>query len=323
MSESNTKTAVITAVLTGLFTVLAGMATYWLTTKEPELTFSVVGGPTLLGPSGAKRIFVVEVHNSGRKEISQTLIQLALKSGELSEVAMEASPGVKLSDEKSQRQFEIHADMLNPGDVVKVSFLTSLAQTDSEPKVVVRAPGVLAVAETKEKDGLFRKGKTSNLWALLASASAAVLSSLFLLLPRSRLARKLGVSPSSSSIDQSEVCAYVCGACKLYEEADRLRFGGGAVSYRGAADYLRHQAAKADPADRRRYEVALQALLLHKGISPNSLAAIRTAIGAISGSAFSDETFLQLRGQAILEGDDPVTWRDKVEIYAIDQAVES
>ena len=155
MSESTTKTAIITAILTGVFTVVAGFTTYWLTTKEPELTFSVVGGPTLVGITGTKRIFVVEVRNSGKKEIAKTLVQLALKGGALSEVASEARPGVKLTEEKTQHQVDIHADSLNTGDFVKVSFLTSHVSPDAEPKVVVRAAGVQAIEESKKREGLF------------------------------------------------------------------------------------------------------------------------------------------------------------------------
>lgn len=314
MSESTTKTAIITAVITGLFTVAAGVATYWITTKEPELAYSVVGGPTLAGTTGAKRIFVVEVRNSGRKEIAQTLVQLSLQGGELSEVASEASPGVKLIEEKGQRQVEIRADMLNPGDLVKVSFLTSLLSPDAEPKVVVRAPGVHATAESQKREGLFGKGKPADLLALLASALGAVLSS-FLILSRSRIARKLGVPSIGSSIDQSEVGAFVCGACGLFEESDRLRFGGSEISYRGIADYLRHRALRAPPEQRAQCSIALRALLLNESISSLSFSAIRAAIDAVGHEPIDNTEFDQIRSQAIDEGNDPVAWRERVESY--------
>lgn len=317
MSESTTKTAIITAVLTGVFTVVAGVATYWFTTKEPELAFSVVGGPVLSNVTGAKRIFVVEVRNSGRKEIAQTLIQLALKTGELSEVATEANPGVKLTEERSQRQVDIRADLLNPGDIVKVSFLASLAAADTEPKIVVRAPGVLAVAESKEQQDLFNfsKGKNSNLLALLASAVAAVVSVLFFLLSRSRLSRILGVSSINPSMEQAEVGAFICGACQLYEEADYLRFGGNGISYRGTADYLQHQAARAEPENRKRYIIALKALLLNEWITRKSLVVIRKTIDSVSGNLLSEEEFKEIRIKAIDEGDDPAAWREKIAAY--------
>lgn len=315
MSESTTKTAIITAILTGVFTVVAGFTTYWLTTKEPELTFSVVGGPTLVGITGTKRIFVVEVRNSGKKEIAQTLVQLALKGGELSEVASEASPGVKLTEEKTQHQVNIHADSLNTGDFVKVSFLTSLASPDAEPKVVVRAAGVQAIEESKKRDGLFGKGTLPDILALLAGALGAVMSS-FLMLSRSRITRKLGLPSFGSSIDQSEVGAFVCGACGLFEESDRLQFSGSKITFRGIADYLRHRALQSVHEERPKYTVALRALLLNKEIATSSIDAVRATIDAVGTATFTDAEFEQIRREAIEAGNEPVAWREKVEAYA-------
>lgn len=311
MSKSSTKTAIITAILTGVFTVVAGLATYWLTTKEPELTFSVVGGPALAGITGTKRIFVVEVQNSGKKEITQTLVQLALKGGELSEVASEASPGVKLTEEKSQHQVDIHVDSLNTGDFVKVSFLTSLASPDAEPKVVVRAAGVQAIETHKKSDDLFSKGKFANIVVLLAAALGAVLST-FLMLSRSRITEKLGLP---SSIGQSEVGAFVCGACRLFEESDRIRFSGRNITYRGIADYLRHRALQSKPEDRLKYTVALRALFLNEEIATSSIDTVRETIDAIDSVILTNAEFEQIRREAIDAGNEPVAWREKVEAY--------
>lgn len=249
MSQSSTKTAVITAVLTGVFTVLAGVITYWFTTKEPAISYSVIAGPAIAGAGSTKRIYVVEVRNSGSKEVAQTLVQLALKSGELTEVASEATPGVKLTEEKTARQIDIHADMLNPGDTLKVSLLMSLVPPESEPKVTVRAPGIQAVADSDKRDGPFSLSKPSGLIVLLAPALAAVMSS-FLLLSRSALGRKLGLKGIGPGIDKSELIAYICGVCGLTDEAGHLRFAGSEISYRGAADYLRHQAMRATYVER-------------------------------------------------------------------------
>jgi hypothetical protein len=317
MSDSSTKTAVITAVLTGVFTVVAGIATYWFTTKEPALSYSVTGGPTLAGALGTKRIFVVEVRNSGKKEIAQTLVQLAIKAGELSEVAAEATPGVKLTEEKTSHQIDIRADLLNPGDTVKVSLLTSMPSVDAEPKVTVRAPGVQGVADGGRRYGVLSLGKWEGLSVLLIPAVAAVLSSLILpLLPRTELGRKLGLkAPGGPSMDQSEIAAYVCGACGLIEEASELRFGGSEVSYRGVADYLRHRALARASEERRPFEIALRALLLNEEIAERSISTIRWALGAIAPAKISDAEFEELRKSAVVESQNPELWRERVDLY--------
>lgn len=313
MSESNTKTAIVTAIITGIFTVLAGLATYWVTTKEPELAFTVAGGPSLPAINGTKRIFVVEVRNSGKKEIAQALVQLALPGGELSEVASEASPGVTLTEEKSYKQIALRADLLNPGDVVKVSFLTSLSSPEAEPKVVVRAPGVTATDQSKKKHGLFSEDSPRNLFPLLATALAAVLSSFTLL--RSNFTRHFGMPLLSGSLHQSEMCAFVCDSCQLHNEANMLRFGGSEITYRGSADFILSQARGAAPADRVKYEVALQALLLGRGISTATVATIHFAIEEVKGTKFSDAEVEAIQELAIDEGDKPVVWRQVVEVF--------
>lgn len=314
MGESSTKTAIITAILTGVFTVLAGVLTYWFTTKEPALSYSVIAGPAVTGAEGTKRIYVVEVRNSGRKEVAQTLVQLALKSGELTEVAAEATPGVKLTEEKAARQIDIRADMLNPGDTLKVSLLMSLVPPEEQPKVTVRAPGVQAVADSNKREGPFSLSEPSGLLALFAPALAAVMSS-FLLLSKSALGRKLGLKAIGAGIGKSELVAYISGACGLADEAEHLRFRGGEISYRGAADYLRHRAMRSSNVEREKYETALRAILLIDDIAAQSVESIRWAIDTVASTKITDTEFKALRKQAIHEGTEPTRWRETVDAY--------
>ncbi|WP_156885437.1 hypothetical protein [Massilia niastensis] len=310
VSES-TKSALISAVLTGIFTVLAGVAVYFFTTKEPELVYSVVGGPALSNALGAKRIFVVEVRNEGKKEVSQTLIHVALKGGELSEAASEASPGVKVLEEKTPNLINIKADLLNPGDSVKVSFLASLVTTGIEPTVAVRSPGVKATAENSKLDEKSILANPNKIMAFILPIAAALAS--YLVSARVGRIRRIveGRSPNPS-LDQSEITAYLCAACGLHEEANQLRFGGSEVSYRGTSDFIMQKALQADATLRIRYEAALRALLHFAPTSTNSRKSIRYAINSISSNQITDEEFEQIEGNVIKEGDDPIVWRRNV-----------
>lgn len=319
MQDSGTKTAVITAVLTGIFTVLAALATYWFTTKEPALTYTVTGGPVLASALGTKRIFVVDVRNSGKKEIAQTLIQLALKGGELGEISAEATAGVRLTEEKKLQQVDIQADLLNPGDSVKVAFLASLPSPDLEPRVTVRAPGVQGISETKSRDEfLSLNGSKGTLLLLLPPIAAVLISVLLASFAKTRVgARVIGkIIIPSSSINQSEISAYVCGACGLIDEASALRFGGGKITYRGAADYLRHRAlASQSSQHRKKFETALRAFLLSDTISFVSADSIRWAVSALATSPMSDIEFDELRRNAVHEGKDPALWRERIDAF--------
>jgi hypothetical protein len=317
LSES-TKAAVVSAVITGIFTVLAGVVVYFCTTNEPELSYSVVGGPALSNALGAKRIFVVEVRNAGKKEVSQTLTQVILKNGELSEAASEATAGVKLTEEKGPHLIDIRADLLNPGDVVKVSFLASLTTSGAEPNVVVRAPGVKASAETSKSNRLFDLSDPLKLAAFILPVIAAVLST-FLVAARvgffGRLPGLAGTSGSGATLDRSELVAYLCAACGLYEESHQLRFGGSEVSWRGTSDFLLQRLQQVDSSLHMRYEAALRALLQFSNASAASRKAIRCAVDSIAQSPITDAEFQQIESNRIREGDDPILWRQQVKSF--------
>lgn len=308
MAESTTKTAVVTAVLTGVFTVLAGLATYWITSKDPELSYTVAGGPSLPVNSGTKRIFVVEVRNSGKKEIPQVYLQISVPDGELSEVASEVSAGVKLVEDKNAKRTEARADLLNPNDVLKVSFLASLPSTSSEPTVAVRAPGVIAINKSTKAESLFSKDNPQTLLVLLTTAMTAVLSSLFLL-TRSRFGLGLG----NASLNQSELCAYICDTLGLHDDARELRLAGDAVSYRGAADYLLSRARRQPLELQPKYDLALQALLIRKSLPEPTVTVLRHSIGALLGRELSDGEYKKLQELAVDEEDHPLQWRKTIQ----------
>lgn len=312
MAESAIKTGIVSAVLTGIFTLAATGFAYWLANKQPELDYSVSGGPSLPAASGAKRIFVLEVNNSGSKEVAQAFVQLSLKDGELAEVAAEASPGVKVVQDRSSRQLNVQADLLNPGDAIKIAFLTQGTTLGTEPVVVVRAPGLKAVNKSQKSINPSEDTRFLLFAATLASGVAALLSTL---LRRSKWAflRKLG-AVESSSLDQTEICAYICGECGLYEEADKLRFAGSEITYRGVADYLSVRAAQF-PELRGRYVTCLKAMLLNKSILDQSIKSIVETIEKVIGGPMALGDIQILQAAAISEGKDPLQWRKLITNY--------
>jgi hypothetical protein len=313
---SGTKIAIASAILTGIFTVLASIATYWLTTKEPELSYSVIGGPTLTVTSDSKsaelkQIFVVEVNNTGKKEVSQTLIQFVMPNGTLSEIGSEASPGVKIQQTKMANQVELVADSLNPGDVVKVSLLVTLNGVSSEPRVAVRAPGVQATKKTTEKADQGNWGKILSI-PVGSAALAIALTWAFSL-------RKSGPLRISSSLDQHEIIAFICEQCGLYEEASKFRFSANEPSYRGSADYLLCQAKRSEPGRKNFYRTALLTMLLVEGINPVSEENIRYAVGEISDEPMTEADFSQVKALAMREEQKPIIWRKRVSVFVESQ----
>lgn len=177
------KATIIAAIITGIFTIVAGFVTNLVTQKEPALTYSISESPILPGPGITKQIYVILVTNTGKKDVSETLTLVELKEGEIKETASEASPGMKLLEEKGSQIFKVTADTMNPGEYVKLSLLLSSQNGKLEPKVVVRSPGVNA--------SLLEKSKPINqLPILIATALAATMS---VLLSASPLIRRFFV----------------------------------------------------------------------------------------------------------------------------------
>jgi hypothetical protein len=297
--RDSVKIAWITAGLTGVFTIVASLATYWLTNKSPEMVYTVAGGPSFSTPEGTKRIFVLEINNSGSKEIKNTFVQLALPSGEFSEVAADATAGVKITEEKkSKSTFELHADLLNPKDTIKVSFLTSQQLDTAAPKIVVRAPGLNAT-DISNKDETSTSSYLFGAFTLIAVL--AQLLSTFVTAKYKNKSKK----PESSGrrLNSKELSAFIFGSCGLYEEVTKI-----GTSFRSTADLLGSLGRQSE-----KYKVqavvALKAHLLIEHMHQASLAVFRHNITQLSEGAMMDEEFSALRSKSRDEGDDTVEWR--------------
>lgn len=297
--KDSVKSALITAGLTGAFTVAASVGTYWLTNKSPEMVYSLIGGPSFSSPDGAKRIFVLEVNNKGSKEIKNALIQINLPRGELSEVAADATAGVKFAETRSKSTFELNADILNPEDTIKISLLTTQQNNDSIPEVVARAPGIKAT-------DISNKTKTSSLDYIFAAVTAiAVLAQLLSSFVTSRY-RKKDPKSSSTNIAPKEQSCFILGACGLASETSRLQ-----NSYRSTADLLYIISRQSEKREIQAL-AALKAHLLIENIADASLHLIRDYIEKINHTPFSDDDYKKIRDAASEEKNNPVTWRNAI-----------
>lgn len=294
--RDSVKIAWITAGLTGLFTIVASLATYWLTNKAPEMSYTLAGGPSFSTPEGVKRIFVLEINNSGSKEIKNTYVRLALPNGEFSEVAADATAGVVLTETKSKSTFELRADILNPSDTIKLSFLTAQQTDKTEPQITVRAPGLNATDASGKS-----KGSTSSylFWAFTAIAVVAQLLSSFV----TGKYKSNKSKNSGSRLKNNELSAYIFGVCGLQSEISNI-----STSFRGVADLL---GALSRRSEKYRVQalVALKAHFLVKHIHEASLAVFRYNIALLSDSPISDDEYNEIRSKALDEGDDTVVWR--------------
>ncbi|WP_146249901.1 MULTISPECIES: hypothetical protein [unclassified Pseudomonas] len=300
--KDSVKIALITAGLTGVFTVAASFATYWLTNKSPEMVYTLVGGPSFSSPDGAKRIFVLEVNNKGSKEIKNAFIQIRLPSGELSEVAADATAGVKIDETRSKSTFELNADILNPEDTIKISLLTTQQNNNSAPVVVARAPGIKATDVSNKTE------KTSFDYIFAAITLIAVLAQLLSSFVTSRYKKKAPKS-FSSNIDPKEQSCFIFGACGLANETPKL-----GTSYRSTADLL-YLLSKQSEKHQIQAMIALKAHLFIGNIADASLHLFRDYIEKINHAPLTEADYKKIRDAATEERSDPVKWRNTISSF--------
>lgn len=307
--KDSVKSALITAALTGAFTVIASLATYWITNKSPEMVYTLVGGPSFSTPEGAKQIFVLEVNNKGSKEIKNAFIQISLPSGELSEVAANATAGVKISETRNKSTFELNTDILNPEDTIKISLLTIQKNNGPAPLVVARAPGITATDITD-------KSKKTSLEKVVAAITlAAIIAQLLSTFLASRYKKKQALT--GTRISSRELSTFIFGACGLKNETPYI-----GPSYRSAADLLWALSTDSEKS-KTQAMVALKAHLLIDRITNSSLRVIKHYILKISGNSFTEEEFQKIRAIALDERDDPVEWRIRIQKFISDELTNS
>jgi hypothetical protein len=304
------KQTIIAALITGLFTIAAGVGTYWFTKKEPALTYSVVGGPVLPGAGIAKQIYVIDVRNTGKKEVANVLAEVKLSVGKIEESASETSPGLRLREERKDTSFSVSADVLNPGEYVKLSLLLSSQLSEFKPSVVVRAPGVNASLLGRTTDTPRKEQLPIFLAAIAATLSVLVGASPLV----RRFIQSSGLTRlAKEPLDQNEIVAYICAKAGLDDESEKFRFSSAKLSYRGAADFLMLRALKADQAGRKRYVAALKAMLLIDGVIPTSKKAMKRSIWALVGPSYDEASLDSILKKAVNEGNDPAGLRDEID----------
>jgi hypothetical protein len=310
MSDS-IKSAIIGAVLAAMLSILTGLVIYWLTTNKAELNYSIAKGPDISAATGRKQIYVIEVSNSGSKEVSDVMLQVSIKNGEFSETRTEVSPGIALKENKTPGKVELRADLLNPTDTVKLAFLASLSSGE-EPIVTVRAPGVKAISSSKNGSDKPEFFDPLRLLAVIAPTLAAVLGTFLAIARVGLFGRVMG---STRPLNQSEISAYIFECFGIREEANLIRQAGSSASFRGIGDILRGRARGQGVEVVAKYEKCLRALIIFSGATKSSLSVIRHSLDSISSNNLTEEEYSQLLRDRVRESDDPVAWRKKVDAY--------
>ncbi len=317
MSESrlNIKQVLLTAVITCVFAVVAGVGTYILTTKEAELTYSLSSGPALSAEGIHKKIFLIEINNSGRKEVSDVIASVKVANGNIVEASREMALGIQATENRTQNEYSLNCKSLNPKEKVSISILAEVPTPEYTPIFSVRGKGVTGEekyqsSKVKSPLAFLLAGVVAGLLGFITSANPFI-RKILKFTPVPLFARAFFRSGSMvGPFERNELVAYILGVCSLKEQSDRIRFSPSEISYRGATDYLANEAVAASPNERSKFMSALKCFLLIKKINPASLDVIKSTLKLLV--QVNDAEIDKIQKQAVHEDVDPVKLRNRI-----------
>lgn len=323
MSETklNWKQLFLTAVITCIFTIVAGLATYYFTTRSPNLVFSVSEGPVLPILGEYKQIHVLEVRNTGRREVLDVLAQVSIL-GRIDESSFQGSAGLKPVERKQPTTYEVEVPMLNPGEYFGLAIMVTVPTVSAKPLIAVRGVGVAGV---QQDPGVPENKKDEILPTVLVGALAAV-SGIFISI--SPLLRRFLRTPGGGFLqeaffssgdlgpfDRNEMVALILARCGLPRLGRMIRFAPSEVSFRGTSDLLFSEAISRPGADRKPYIKALKCMLLIGWMNEASRSVVEYSIRALEGESHNPECLAELRQKKLDERRSGVEFREELEAY--------
>jgi hypothetical protein len=83
----------ISAVITAIFTIVAGVAVYYLTERSPDLRYTIVEAPPFFGEKKNMAIYRIDVSNRGKKEVEDIAVSIGFPNANIEEFKFD-TPGV-------------------------------------------------------------------------------------------------------------------------------------------------------------------------------------------------------------------------------------
>jgi len=303
MAEStlNWKQVILTAGVTCVFTIIATLIVYFITTKTPALTYTISEGPVLPAQHEYKKIYLFEVRNTGRQEVKSILAQAKLKDGKIDEVGLETSPGITPHIRQEPSLYSVEIPVLNPKEEANLSLIITVPNPASKPTFSVRGTGVVgAIAEKKGEPASVIFGVIMGVIAAFMGifASFSKFSQKFLGTDVIKVTSML-LKPPSEIIARKEIIAYILSRCGLNEESSLIRFSSTSITFMGVADFIHLEALKHGTKERKFYQKALKCLLLIKNISPTTREVILRAIKSIGNHENNGDKLKDIKNRAL------------------------
>lgn len=241
MKENNSiKTIVISAIVTGIITVLTTLGINYFSSKQNKLTYSTQTSIPFQKDSLNVKILNIDLYNSGDELIENISGLIQFNNEQITDYKIKALPTLSYKETIDKKDFKLSVSSMNPAEKISISFLlSSPLSIDSIPKINFRARGLFA--EEKAESDSEKESSPFNKILLIAATISVVISSLSLPFLRKYLKERVNDSVDDDdqhSDEQNKIIAYLCGVHGLTSEINRYLDLKTEVSYWSEADYF-------------------------------------------------------------------------------------
>lgn len=296
----NWQQILVTAVITGIITVISGIILFKIQGHEPKLTYSAIETIPFEGSNKMVGIYNVVLKNEGEKDIKDVVCVVKIDKSQIDQYKISVNPANIHSETQKDDTLTVKFVGLNPSEEATISLLASSQSTlPKRPDVALRSSGLTGI----EKSSNTKDGKLQD---LLVSVAGGVLATLLLFsfLTGKRMSSLFGskvasaVSSDKHSGDQRNILAYLCSLFGLKDEEERYRSLNYKVEYWSESDRLAMSAIESKSPDyAQKIDKLLRELTQYVSMADNSEAIVYyniARIAAARGDSQAKEQFMKM-----------------------------
>lgn len=166
----NWKSIIATALVTGVVTIITGVALFWWQTDKQELTYNSIQSIPFDDVSNSVFIQQIEIENSGDKPVEDVVLVISFTDEIIQKSKISINKAISHTQEIEDKLIRLKIDNLNHREGANVSVLYQCTKSNSIGAVIsLRGKGV-----TGKLIGSTKKNNKEPIWIALIAAYAGV-----------------------------------------------------------------------------------------------------------------------------------------------------
>lgn len=280
--------AIIPALVAGFFS-LAPKIYDVITEPKSELAYNVVDGPGLDIQGKIRKIYSVEVRNSGKKALSNIHAELRVSNGQIEQFKIEDASGIKPSTDLLNDTLSVNADNLHPTESFIISAMLLMPALDTNVAFNLRSKETLG--KIRSEDSPKKNTKLDIIGAVLAGFSVFFMATLV-------ASGRIPLIKTLMMGGKQDILYYITARVGLTDITNQLRAFDTSLTYLRTADIF--LAAGLSKEELRPLAIkALKCMLLIRNIAPVSLNVVKRNVQFLEGGNYLEKEVNSLREESI------------------------